>query len=71
MGSEPLMPHEVIHICERLVNGSQLELDMNLQTVDVCSTAAVENFKEVLKLKMATYCPQGSGTLRQQLKIMH
>ena len=50
MGSEPLMPHEVIHICERLVNGSQLELDLNLQTVDVCSTAAVENFAEILKL---------------------
>ena len=31
----------------------------------------LDNKKITLRIKMAIYCPQGSGTLRQQLLIIH
>ena len=41
------------------------------QIVKLFSEVKIQDLKVSFELKRAIYCPQGSGTLRQQLLMMH
>ena len=48
-GSNPLLPHEVYQLSEWLMQQQDVQFDVNLQTIDLCSTASVRAFAEILK----------------------
>ena len=45
------------------------KLIMMLMTIDIMVLMIIDIM--MLMIKMAIYCPQGNGTLRQQLLMMH
>ena len=49
IGSNPLLPHEVYQLSECLMQQQDVQFDVNLQTIDLCSTASVKAFAEILK----------------------
>ena len=46
----------------------QMEMLMRMMTI---TTWTAGRTTRTTNIKMAIYCPQGSGTLRQQLLMMH
>ena len=66
----------------KIIEKSDVKEEVKFQTqiqVNICDKDEAEKFVQMIKNKndtemkpkMAIYCPQGSGTLRQQLLMMH